>query len=177
MEKLRTIYRLRILRGGLLLSLLSILWGIGLFSVLKIFPEAMSSHLKTLICDANNITTEAQMDSVYRKFSMAYGDFYSAATNAVLFGVMSVMFLLLIIRLNGNNSFRKTIAWLMGSGVFLYSAAEYFHAISFVNSTNLNVDYNTGEWILIPGLVLLFLGVLLCVIKIVKDITESRGVD
>ncbi|MEA3446949.1 MAG: hypothetical protein U9Q98_00645 [Bacteroidota bacterium] len=176
MEKLRTIYRLRILRGGLLLSIISILWGLGLFVFFKMFPGGMTSHLKSVICDANGITTEAEMDVIFCKLSQASYNFYQAATSAVILGVMSVVFLLVIIRLNGNTQIRKIISWLMGVGIVLYSIAEFYNAMIFVNSTNLSVD-STNQWMLIPGLILLFCGVLLAVIKIIRDITEPVGVD
>ncbi|MGC9332138.1 MAG: hypothetical protein ACP5DZ_09735 [Bacteroidales bacterium] len=176
MEKLRTIYRLRILRGGLMLSILSILWGLGLFAFLNMFHGGMSSHMKSVICNANGITNEAQMDIVYCKLSQVNSNFYEAATNAIVLGVMSVVFLLLIIRLNGNNQIRIVISWLMGAGVVLYAAASFYNAVNFVNSTNFNM-VTENQWLLIPGLVLLFCGVLLAVIKTIHDLTMPIGLD
>jgi len=158
-----------------LLSLISILWGIGLLTVLNVFPGGMVSHLKTTICTANDVTSDAQMDLVYCKMSQSGIMLNDAATNAIMLGMMSVVLLLVIIRLNGNNRIRIVISWLMGTGVVLYAAAAFYNAMNFVNSTNLNME-SADHWLLIPGIVLLFCGVLLAVIKIIKDITEPVGV-
>ncbi|MFO7790505.1 MAG: hypothetical protein R6V32_08030 [Bacteroidales bacterium] len=176
MEKLRTIYRLRLLRGGLLLSVISVLWGLGLLVALKMFPAIISSQMKSKICIANNITTEAQMDVVDCNLIQAKSFFMDASLQAILLGVMSIVMLLLIIRLNGNSKIRIVISWLLGAGVVLYSAGIFLSALYFVDNGAVSIEGTNYGWIIGPGGILLFAGLLMSVIKIIKDLSGSATV-
>ncbi|MGM0649175.1 MAG: hypothetical protein ACQES1_01570 [Bacteroidota bacterium] len=177
MEKIRTIYRLRVLRGGLLLSVLSVLWGLGLLTVLRIFPGIVTSHIKSLIFKAHNITTEVQMDAVQYKLYQANSLYMDASLQAILLGVLGIVVMLLVIRLNGNNQVKIIIAWLLGIGVVLYSTGIFLDAVNFVGSGAVSIEHTNNPWAVVPGCILFFSGFLLSVIKILKDLTSPVTVD
>lgn len=177
MEKVRTIYRLRVVRGGLLLSLLSVLWGIGLLTVLRVFPGIVISQIKSLIFNANNITTEVQMEAVQYKVNLAHSLYMDASIQAILLGVLSIVMMLVVIRLNGNNSSKNFISWVMGVGVVLYATGVFLNAMSFVDNGAISIEYANNVWAVAPGCILFLLGVLLSVIKTVKELTSPLRVD
>jgi hypothetical protein len=176
MDKLRTLYRLRAVKGGLIMAFLSILWGSGLLFVNRMFPDIIRSKIRESIAISGNFTDISTIEILETKSLIANKLFIYSALEPVLFGILTIVILFLLIRLKGNTSLRIAISWILGSGTIIYSFGLFIKATSFVNTASLTGAKETAMWFIVPGALLLALGLLLGFVKTIKDLTEPVGV-
>ena len=169
MEKVRTIYRLRSLRGGLILALLTILWGIILNTVIRAFPGVVLSEIKKIISD--NVTrAQITQDQLSVLSDKAMDMLRTAAFESLIAGMLLVVLVLILIRLNGNKKTKAIISWIFGIGVVLFSIGLFIRPMALLNTTSLETAINHSAWVVIPGLVLIFLGFIAALLKTLKDL-------
>ncbi|MFO7879683.1 MAG: hypothetical protein ACQES0_08450 [Bacteroidota bacterium] len=177
MDKLRTIYRLRALRGGILMALLNILWGSGLLFLLRLFPDLISAKIKENIAIAGNLTHPEFIQTLIDKSAIGTDLFVHAALEPMVLGIMVLVLMFLLIRLNGNTQLRITISWLLGIGLVLYAISLFIRAMTYIGTASAGEAQSHCLWLMLPGTILLATGILLTIIKSVKDLTEPIGVD
>jgi len=176
MDKMRTIYRLRALRGGLIMAFLSILWGSVLLFMNRLIPDTFSAKIRESVAISGKLTDMSKIEILEAKAVTAHEMLLHAAFEPVLFGMMTILVLFLLIRLNGNTKLRIAISWIIGAGTIIYSLGLFIKATTFLSSASMSNACDAGMWFIIPGILLLSAGLLLTFVKTIKDLTEPVGV-
>src|SRR6056297_1166542 len=124
MEKVRTIYRLKNLRGGLILALFTILCGIILNTIIRTFPGVVLSEIKKCFSD-NNLSAKITTNQISDFAEKAMEMLRTAAFESLIAGMLLVVVILILIRLKGNKKSKVIISWVFGIGVVLYSIGVF----------------------------------------------------
>lgn len=176
MDKRRTIYKLRDLRGSLLLVLITLLAGSGLLFVINVFPHFVKGKIQLSLMQLLDMNISSNMDVLNEQVIRSVDLFHITAFEIILTSIVSLVCILLLIRLNGKMIIRKTISWIISLGVFLMTLYSIMVSVRFMSCLDLFDAYKGLGFINVLGSSLFIVGLILLFFKSFKDLTEPDSV-
>lgn len=176
MEKTRTLYRYRKYKNGILLNLLTLSFGITLLTVILLFEKSITSDLKT---KASELLTMGYHDSISKALDTCYRAIEymdTAAKTAIMFSLEGFIIIFFYIRLSSHTKKISTYSSvILGFGtifLFLYYLLIGLFMLSAKPLTELLSDYS---FLRIIGIILIFLGNLMFIYQLFKQVVLEKG--